>query len=66
MGKPRFKRGKQDTSRLRKIWQTLEKGHAKMTYTDLYSSGVIAQEDYLKLIKEIEEDEAIDAEEEEK
>jgi len=51
--KPRFKRDNQDASRLRRIWRTLEKGHAKMTYTDLYSKGVITQEDYLKLIKEI-------------
>ncbi len=55
--KPRFKRGnKQDTSYLKKAWKTLEKGYAKMTYTNLYSDGVITQEDYLRLIKEIEED----------
>jgi len=42
---------------LNKLWRILEEGHAKMTYTDLYSKGAMTQEDYLKLIQKIEEDE---------
>ena len=42
---------------LNKLWRILVEGHAKMTYTDLYSKGAMTQEDYLKLIQKIEEDE---------
>ena len=40
---------------LSKLWRILEEGHAKMTYTDLYSKGAMTQKEYLKIMGEIED-----------
>ena len=40
---------------LRWLNRSLEIGFARKTYADLYSAGVITQDEYLRLLKESEE-----------
>lgn len=42
--------------KLKKLWREVEVGHARGTYTDIYEDGGMSLKEYLKRMRELDEE----------